>query len=159
MPIDFETGEESRVFLARFFDQAGNKATKTVALNLYCAGGGACDGVCKDLIADGANCGACGRACDAGVDACIDGVCAPNWSPCAFYQGGLDTCGQACASIQESCVETGCGANKDKTVMFFGATEDCPDGPIKGYLEQTCSAMQDWDPSLLAVRCCCTDTQ
>ncbi len=33
-----------------------------------------CDGVCLDGSNDAANCGQCGRVCDAGVE-CIDGVC------------------------------------------------------------------------------------
>ena len=159
VPIDFETGEEPRVFLARFFDQMGNKATKTVELSLYCAGGGACDGACTDLTADGANCGACGRVCDAGVDGCVDGVCGPSWGSCIGYMDGIDTCDQACSSIQESCVENGCGTNNNQTVIYFSNTEDCPDGTVKGFLAQPCAQTQDWSPSLMAVRCCCTDTQ
>ncbi len=37
-------------------------------------GFGLCEGVCEDLINDEANCGVCGRTCDAGVE-CIDGFC------------------------------------------------------------------------------------
>ncbi|MCA9545849.1 MAG: hypothetical protein KC613_15705, partial [Myxococcales bacterium] len=38
------------------------------------AGYGICDGVCEDLVNDEANCGVCGRTCEAGVE-CIDGFC------------------------------------------------------------------------------------
>ena len=152
--IDFSNGEMSRVFAARFFDQAGHKVTEIVPISLYCMGGGACDGVCKDFSDDGENCGECGKSCDGG---CLDGACGPNWSPCINSDDGVDTCEQGCANIQEACVENGCG--NSRTVLSYGSVEGCVDNSIDGSESQPCGVPQPWGFGYKAIRCCCTDTK
>lgn len=153
-PIDFNNEEMPRMFQARFFDQQGNKVIKTAQIDLFCANGGACDGVCKDFTADGDNCGACGNFCEGG---CIDGNCGPLFSPCFSIELGLDTCDEMCETIQESCVENGCGTGK--TVSWYSDDIDCEDEFGSQDNAQPCSEPQPWGVGCLAVRCCCTDTK
>jgi hypothetical protein len=47
-----------------------------------------CDGSCKDLLTDEANCGVCGNAC-AALESCVQGDCACN--------GGQGQCLSGCA--------------------------------------------------------------
>lgn len=78
-PITF-TGTGARATLvARFFDDAGREAKATVEIGLACRDRlyglvAACAGECADLASTGAHCGACGRACGAGL-VCDGGTC------------------------------------------------------------------------------------
>ena len=77
--IDFE-GEETRTFVAEFFDNDGNEVSASVGIRLFCpdAPSGACGGVCRSFDTS-SDCGGCGNACAAGVctagatAACDDG--------------------------------------------------------------------------------------
>jgi hypothetical protein len=77
-----------------------------------------CDGSCKDLLTDEANCGACGNAC-AALESCVQGNCAcvgANRQVCsgACVDLATDTnnCG-ACGFVCESgeCVNGACTCN------------------------------------------------
>jgi hypothetical protein len=48
-----------------------------------------CDGGCVDLASDVNNCGACGHACVAGVQACQNSACACAGTLCAVPDGGV----------------------------------------------------------------------
>jgi len=73
-----ETGELPIVLTAAFYDQAGHRSTKSVALTLACSveGKSPCSGFCVNLSrstetignASYNNCGACGNSCGAFVD-------------------------------------------------------------------------------------------
>jgi hypothetical protein len=52
-----------------------------------------CDGTCRDLTGDPANCGACDAACDPG-QVCASGGCVLS------CQSGLDDCGGSCRDLQ-----------------------------------------------------------
>ncbi len=59
------TSSETRVFTARFYDQAGHEVTGEASVALSCSrsGYGACEGDCVDLTSDPDNCGGCGNTC------------------------------------------------------------------------------------------------
>ncbi|MBZ5709224.1 hypothetical protein [Nannocystis pusilla] len=147
-PIHFENMAESRVFSARFFDQAANSSTRTVAVTLQCPGGSACGGACTDLAVDAGNCGTCGHACSL---ACDDGTCGPAWSECIWSGDGFMTCDQVCQSIGETCAESQCGK---ATVQSFGDLEWCMNDQHAIELDEPCDKAQDWVTS--AIKCCCT---
>src|SRR5262249_44845244 len=83
-----------------------------------------CNGICRNLQTDAANCGACGNACPMGHQ-CVQGACKGNGCGQGLTQCGnacvnLQTdaancgaCGQACAQGQQctqgNCVQQGCG--------------------------------------------------
>ncbi|MBN1606048.1 MAG: hypothetical protein JW940_05415 [Polyangiaceae bacterium] len=55
-----------------------DQAERSGAGQNFCAEGwDSCNGSCVVLATDGANCGSCGAACDAG-QICVDGACAPD---------------------------------------------------------------------------------
>ncbi len=56
-------GDESRTFVARFYDQAGHLAEAEVSMQLECSSGFACDGACTDVDFNEDHCGSCNRAC------------------------------------------------------------------------------------------------
>ncbi|WP_434426287.1 hypothetical protein [Nannocystis pusilla] len=151
VPIHFENMAESRTFNARFFDQAANSATKTIALSLQCAGGSACDGACTDLASDGANCGTCGHTCTS--MGCEGGTCSPTWSECFTAQDGFDNCNEMCQSIGETCAEAQCAGMTAK--YFVEATKCMAD--LNGLVSlEACDTMQVWANP--AIKCCCTDS-
>lgn len=151
VPIHFEDMAESRTFNAQFFDQAANSTTKTISVNLQCAGGSACDGTCTDLASDGANCGSCGHSCTS-MD-CEGGGCSPTWSECFVAADGFDTCSQICQSIGETCAEAQC---EGSTTHYFGGLPMCLEdaGGIAG--GESCEKVQAWANP--AIKCCCTDS-
>jgi hypothetical protein len=95
---------------------------KCIAKSKCCGGCGGqtcCDGKCKDLATDGANCGACGNTCVLGD--CIHGACR-----CG---NGMPVCGAECS----------CGARAEGgepacfSGPFFGVCDedaDCPVGSV-----------------------------
>lgn len=155
--IEFEMGGIQREFRAVFFDQAGHKATEDVVLELVCIGGAACAGTCTDLAVDALNCGACGRTCDDGEDACESGACLPTFGSCVAYDDGIETCAEACLAAGEMCVTQGCGGGA--TAMFFNTSNDCDFGIGVVYSMAPCEEMHVWAPNAMAIRCCCTDTK
>ena len=152
-PIEFENTESERVVFARFFDQMGHEATKSLVLGLQCPGGSACDGACTDLALDGANCGTCGHTCAA--MACEQGGCAPTWSPCVGAGDGLSTCAEVCQSLGEGCAENQCGFGEN-TVQFYDSALDCMNDQPSGNVKDSCDFVQGWANPV--IRCCCTDS-
>ncbi|MDI7266866.1 MAG: hypothetical protein QME96_02595 [Myxococcota bacterium] len=108
-----------------------------------------CSGTCVDTRSDPANCGSCGRRCDAG-EVCNEGVCA---STCT---GGLRNCSGACVDVNASRLHCGgcdrpCAANEEcrsgtcvcvpactsRTCGSDGCGGTCPPGCGTGF---TCTA-------------------
>lgn len=77
-PIDTDAGN-TRDFVLKFFDNAGNSVTKKVGIAFKCGPSqSASNGVCHDLTLDARNCGAHGNACKNTPDAlaaCQAGKC------------------------------------------------------------------------------------
>lgn len=155
-PIEFDAASP-RAFRAVFFDQGSHKATEDASVELVCAGGAACGGVCTDLAVDGLNCGTCGLTCDGGEDACDSGACAPSLSRCVNFDEGLATCSAVCQSAGETCVDQGCPG--DVTVVTYSYLDDCEVNLGPGYPDMPCDELQDWDINAQAIKCCCTDTK
>lgn len=150
-PIQFEDVAETRVFHARFFDQAANSSTKSVSVNLQCAGGSACGGACTDLAVDGVNCGTCGHSCMA--MGCEAGNCKPAWSECFTVADGFSSCDEMCQSLGEACAESQCAGN---TTRYLGAQSECGEDMGGVPQDDSCSKVQDW--GFPAIKCCCTDS-
>jgi hypothetical protein len=72
-----------------------------------------CNGICADLATDGANCGACGNACD--TNGCVNGFCT--------CQSQADCNGCICALRLEDS-ETACTG--DVTTQSCSVDADCP---------------------------------
>ncbi|HVJ90128.1 MAG TPA: LamG-like jellyroll fold domain-containing protein [Labilithrix sp.] len=67
------------------------------------AGATSCSGICRDLLTDTANCGACGNACTGGT-VCDQGTCAATCST------GLTSCNGACVNLASDTSHCGsCG--------------------------------------------------
>jgi hypothetical protein len=100
--ITFVT-DESRPFVAQFFDSAGKKAAKSVSIQLTCKGKNACSGACVNLQNDMMHCGACDAQCPTGgipsnycrAGACFLGSDAPVACSSACSQYNL-TCSASC---------------------------------------------------------------
>jgi hypothetical protein len=78
-PISFAAPGGTREFVATFYDDNGSAVSASLTVDLACrtaAGtlGGSCGGNCTDIMADTANCGACGQTCALG-STCVAGVC------------------------------------------------------------------------------------
>ena len=151
VPIYFENMAESRTFSARFFDQAANSSTKSVSVNLQCAGGSACGGACTDLAVDGVNCGTCGHSCMA--MGCEAGNCKPAWSECFTVADGFSSCDEMCQSLGEACAESQCAGN---TTRYLGAQSECGEDMGGVPQDDSCNKVQDW--GFPAIKCCCTDS-
>ncbi|MCY1061722.1 hypothetical protein [Nannocystis sp. SCPEA4] len=156
--IEFEGGDSSRMFRAVFFDQAALKAVEEVSLDLVCAGGAACGGICTDLALDGLNCGACEFTCDGGSDACESGACLPAWSACVNFDDGLETCSAVCQAVGETCVDQGCGVGAT-TAIYYDQLQSCEMDEGGLYTTVSCDEDQQWAPNATAIKCCCTDTK
>jgi hypothetical protein len=98
------------------------KCGKKCILKTACCGGCAagetcCDGTCRDLAADGANCGACGRVCASAT--CIHGACG-----CA--DGGACPALCDCRTSVEG--ELACTAKPGEPFVECENDDDCPLG-------------------------------
>jgi hypothetical protein len=86
-------------------EKGGERCTGSRCRNGRCrcaAGREACDGSCRELRADSANCGACGVACEASAT-CSDGICTdPNTD-----DTNCGACNNVCGA-EERCVNAGC---------------------------------------------------
>lgn len=151
--IEFEGMDLVRVFRAEFYDQAANKVSRDVNLALTCAEGSACDGVCTDLMTNGAHCGACGSACEGG---CEGGGCAPKWSECVSFVEEFDTCEQICNTAAESCVKDGCEGG---TARGWPVILDCKETQPTIPFSEPCDTIQPWGGDRQVIQCCCTDTK
>jgi hypothetical protein len=81
----------------------------------------ACDEICADLVIDGANCGACGIACDTG--ACVNGACT-----CVIAEDCPENCAACVVRVQgeKACVSTFAGD------LVCDTDDDCPLGTFCG---------------------------
>jgi hypothetical protein len=149
-PINFGEGGSKITLTAKFFDNAGNTATSTVDLSLYCspqASGGACDGTCFDFGSDSSNCGKCGNAC--GTDlACIGGSCKPPQLSTCESLTTATSCTQVCAALGVQCLAT-CGSEHNvsgESYVTCGATtsrtylDSCDSEGMAGEGLQCCCA-------------------
>jgi len=124
--IDFAQ-QQTRVFVAEFFDAANRRTQHSFTIELHCAGQPACNGVCgwdqcteacgqgacdaancieqQRLSDDKLNCGACGNICE--LDMCRDFecVCGPDAQLCdgacadvQYDSQNCGGCGRTCAS-------------------------------------------------------------
>lgn len=95
--IQFDA-EASRVFVARFFDAAGNTAETTASVTLHCDGDAACGGSCADLSTSADHCGTCGNTCDGTAsDTCEEGACVGR-QRAVVAQGPNESCEGICSS-------------------------------------------------------------
>lgn len=89
-PIEFAPGaDETRTFVARFFDQGGNEVSRSLDIPVNCEGLGACDGQCT-AFGTGSNCAFCGDSC--GTLECCNDACVDTRTDPAHCGG----CGEAC---------------------------------------------------------------
>jgi hypothetical protein len=154
-PIEF-TGQQPRLFRARFFDAASNAGEGTVSVTLNCGTGAACGGTCVDLMSNDSHCGACGAAClmNASVGGCANGQCANSWGECFTQGDGFASCDAYCSSIGQSCVANGCVS---RTQWLYGSLDGCEtelDAPNNG--NPLCGDILLWVSTSDAARCCCT---
>jgi hypothetical protein len=92
--ITFMTNE-SRPFVAQFFDSAGHRAARTISITLTCNGINACSGSCVNLQGDSAHCGACDVHCPGG-NQCSGGAC--------FVESfGAAACSSVCSGAHLTC--------------------------------------------------------
>ncbi|MGE0867584.1 MAG: hypothetical protein AB7P03_03415 [Kofleriaceae bacterium] len=138
--------EESREFLAAFFDVAGSKTTRTVSVRFYCPVGGACGGLCKDFQNDPEHCGGCGLS----ADGCSQG--APYSWTCFANQQEPITCNEACQSRGSTC-SNACtfGGSKNKG-QLYDITETCSGPAFVESCEHILNTYFYDDTS-----CCCKD--
>lgn len=78
----------------------------------------ACNGTCRDLTRDNANCGACGEQCPGGTS-CVEGECT--------CPDGLDLCGTTCRDLARDRFNCGTCGNT------------CPSNAIQGCIDGECS--------------------
>lgn len=152
-PIEFVGMDLTRTFRAEFVDLAVHSATKTVDLALTCSTGSACNGICTDVAADAAHCGACGVVCQ---DGCENSACTPTLGECIESESGFTTCDEYCPSIGEVCVEGGC--RTDDTIVGYGNPVSCMKSELGEPQMEPCDLVQPWTIGRSVVRCCCTDT-
>lgn len=108
--IDF-SDQQSRNFVARFYDAAGHTAESELSVTLTCDGDAACGGDCVDLQESLSNCGECGNQCVGFQIAnyvfsaeCYQGACiAPSECTADLEQN----CTQVCAGEGMSCYPVG----------------------------------------------------
>jgi hypothetical protein len=81
----------------------------------------ACDEICADLVIDGANCGACGIACD--TDTCVNGACT-----CVIAEDCPENCFSCVDRLQgeKACLSTFAGN------LACDTDDDCPLGTFCG---------------------------
>ncbi|MBW1811394.1 MAG: hypothetical protein JRJ87_24610 [Deltaproteobacteria bacterium] len=135
--IEF-TGEDTRTFLAEFFDISGHTVVEQVTIQLYCDTGAACDGKCVDLSTSSNNCGACRHAC-AVAGGCSSGACY-EWSSCTEVG---DTCDDICASEGRTCA-----------VVCFGSDLTAPRAVLHYMDINACISDPGSGSSLTSVRYC-----
>ena len=86
-----------------------------------------CGGACVDVALDAANCGACGKTCNAG-EACRAGSC----TDCASACGAGQTCeGGVCkAALYVACFSTDDVVGVNAELAATGPARDVDDGPV-----------------------------
>lgn len=120
-PISF-VNDADRTFVAVFFDQGGLRTRQEIVVTLHCNGDAACDGVCTDLDASEAHCGACDAQCDDNAT-CDAGSCACN--------GGFFGCeNETCVAERLVCNRADeCGDGSDEAGCCF-ANDECALGSL-----------------------------
>jgi Stigma-specific protein, Stig1 len=101
-----------------------------------------CNGSCRDLSSDAANCGACGATCAEGKQ-CTSGECVAKSTPRESDADAPDSgeecpagqvlCGEACVDLLSDSANCGvCGqvCESDKTCSQGACVEECPAGQV-----------------------------
>ncbi len=140
---------------ARYSSTKGRKATDEVSIDLVCAAGAACGGVCTDLALDGLNCGSCGHSCDRELLRRPEPARQLS-ADALILSEGFDTCTAACESFGETCAENACEAGI--TTRSFNNLMECEDD-FNGDNNVMACDQPDVGDRGKSYRCCCTDTQ
>ncbi|XEV04622.1 hypothetical protein FSHL1_009909 [Fusarium sambucinum] len=142
-----------------------------------------CNGACKDIKSDTANCGKCGKSCKKDVEKCQAGSCVPSClagktqcgSSCVDTKTNPNNCGE-CGKICSSgecengaCVAPGCAGQTCDTFTACGPGGSCVCGSIAGGRgfcvdgDTPCSGLADCNTSadcpggqVCAVGSCCS---
>jgi hypothetical protein len=111
---DVTTGPQgtTRMFVAQFFDQAGHTTSRSLSINIVCAGGKSiCAGACADLATDESHCGTCEKNClqlgeslppNIGTygKSCIHGSC-----EIVIDGSARSSCDSVCSKFSLACVD------------------------------------------------------
>jgi hypothetical protein len=128
-----------------------------------------CDGVCVDLQADDANCGACGFSCLDGYyyqgdPFCKFGECMPTMQGCLREDSGFATCAEFCGSLGEECRGPDDASECGSTIELNATTfpDECWTG-VGTHIDADCDAPIPYNyvlgPHTFDVaHCCCTHT-
>jgi len=136
---------------ARAFDREGCTA---FALCDPCPSGTLCGGACVTLATDPANCGACGRACDAG-ETCSSGSCIPSPSGgCRIAEytrdfpplpaACLPRCARATLETINACPDGACRDAALRADPTPATTLALPDGGTLAVDCEVCAAQMQW---------------
>ncbi|MEQ8279111.1 MAG: hypothetical protein RMA76_16895 [Deltaproteobacteria bacterium] len=137
--IELAPGGAPRVFTAQFFDVAGQRTSRDLAIQLQCHDPAlaACGGRCVSLTTDEANCGGCGVTCSARQPPRSEGACEVGVCRYSVFHNSEVSCQQFCASVALTCephrfhcraatdVVAGCFETEDD----IGRLETCAEVP------------------------------
>lgn len=103
-----------------------------------------CSGICRNLLADPATCGACGHPCEMG-EVCLNGQCKPSC-------GALTECNNSCVNLLTSTASCGsCGhACAPGEACFAGQCACVPSSPpaeVCDGNDNDCDGLVDEDPA------------
>jgi len=160
-PLNF-TSKTTRIFTAKFFDNAGGTATATATLAFSCPGSemsAACDGVCHDISQNDSRYGSCTNAC-AQTEACVKGQCRPAAFTDCQFTGEPHTCNEFCASRNKQCARkctNNTGPNKKIAGQMFetGPSPNTCANPRFTYTFDYCDDVIG-APGGRPFQCCCT---
>lgn len=131
--IDAPASGVRRVFLARFFDEAGNASQEQLEVLLRCEldTHAACSGTCVNLETNDQHCGRCnnavpsGASCERGVPAC--------------YSSSHSICGGECVNLSYSTDH--CGECGHACPYYPGRSVSCWEGGVCSLLDSRSTAV------------------